>query len=163
IYFSLKAKELAEAGAEYWAILLGVVIGMPVLAGSNNLLMIYLSMEIVSILSYIMVGYLPGSRRSAEAALKYVLYGATASGIMIYGISLIFGLTGTLAALQIRHFLENNPAERLTLFVGLLMAFAGFGYKISAVPFHMWTPDVYEGAPTPVTAFLSVGPKAAGF
>ncbi|HCU25709.1 MAG TPA: NADH-quinone oxidoreductase subunit N [Deltaproteobacteria bacterium] len=163
IYFSFKAKELAAAGAEYYAILLGVVIGMPVLAASNNLLMIYLAMELVSILSYIMVGYLPGSRRSAEAALKYVLYGATASGIMIYGLSLIFGVTGTLDALQIRIFLEQNPAERLTLFVGLLMAFAGFGYKISAVPFHMWAPDVYEGAPTPVTAFLSVGPKAAGF
>jgi len=163
LYFSLKAKELAEAKAEYWAILLGIVIGMPMLAASNNLLMIYLSMEIVSILSYIMVGYLPGSRRSAEAALKYVLYGATASGIMIYGLSLIFGVTGTLDAIQIRHFLQDNPAERLTLFIGLLMAFAGFGYKISAVPFHMWAPDVYEGAPTPVTAFLSVGPKAAGF
>ncbi|MCE9624473.1 MAG: NADH-quinone oxidoreductase subunit N [Deltaproteobacteria bacterium] len=125
IFYSLKAKELAMAGAEYWAILLGIVIGMPMLAASNNLLMIYLAMEIVSILSYIMVGYLPNSRRSV--------------------------------------FLESNPAERLPLFVGLLMAFAGFGYKISAVPFHMWAPDVYEGAPTPVTAFLSVGPKAAGF
>lgn len=163
IYFSLKAKELAAAGAEYWAILLGIVIGIPMLAAANNLLMIYLAMELVSILSYIMVGYLPGSRRSAEAALKYVLYGATASGIMIYGLSLIFGVTGTLDAMQIRVFLEQNPAERATLFVGLLMAFAGFGYKISAVPFHMWAPDVYEGAPTPVTAFLSVGPKAAGF
>ncbi|MCC6273629.1 MAG: NADH-quinone oxidoreductase subunit N [Deltaproteobacteria bacterium] len=163
IYFSLKAKELSEARAEYWAILLGIVIGMPMLAASNNLLMIYLAMELVSILSYIMVGYLPNSRKSAEAALKYVLYGATASGIMIYGLSLIFGVTGTLDAIQIRHFLEANPAERATLFVGLLMAFAGFGYKISAVPFHMWAPDVYEGAPTPVTAFLSVGPKAAGF
>lgn len=163
IFYSLKAKELAMAGAEYWAILLGIVIGMPMLAASNNLLMIYLSMEIVSILSYIMVGYLPNSRRSAEASLKYVLYGATASGIMIYGLSLIFGVTGTLDAMQIRMFLESNPAERLPLFVGLLMAFAGFGYKISAVPFHMWAPDVYEGAPTPVTAFLSVGPKAAGF
>ncbi|MFO1462727.1 MAG: NADH-quinone oxidoreductase subunit N [bacterium] len=163
VYFSLQAKELSEAKAEYWAILLGIVIGMPMLAASNNLLMIYLAMELVSILSYVMVGYLPGSRRSAEAALKYVLYGATASGIMIYGLSLIFGVTGTLDAIQIRHFLEANPAERLTLFVGLLMAFAGFGYKISAVPFHMWAPDVYEGAPTPVTAFLSVGPKAAGF
>lgn len=163
IYYSVKSKELAGAGAEYWAILLGIVIGMPMLAASNNLLMIYLAMELVSILSYIMVGYLPNSRRSAEAALKYVLYGATASGIMIYGLSLIFGVTGTLDALHIRQFLEGNPAERATLFVGLLMAFAGFGYKISAVPFHMWAPDVYEGAPTPVTAFLSVGPKAAGF
>lgn len=163
IFLSLKSNEVSQAGAEYWALLLGIVIGMPMLAAANNLLMIYLAMEMVSILSYILVGYIQGSRRSAEAALKYVLYGATASGIMIYGLSLIFGVTGTLDAMQIRQFLLSNPAERLTLFVGMLMAFAGFGFKISAVPFHMWAPDVYQGAPTPVAAFLSVGPKAAGF
>jgi NADH-quinone oxidoreductase subunit N len=82
---------------------------------------------------------------------------------MIYGLSFIFGISGSLDPYQIRLFLQQNPAEQLTLFFGLLMAFAGFGYKVSAVPFHMWTPDVYQGAPTPVTAFLSVGPKAAGF
>jgi NADH-quinone oxidoreductase subunit N len=82
---------------------------------------------------------------------------------MIYGLSLIFGVTGTLDAMQIKTFLLQNPAERLALFVGLLMTLAGFGYKVSMVPFHMWAPDVYQGAPTPVTAFLSVGPKAAGF
>ncbi len=163
VFLSLKSQELAGARAEYWGLLLGVAIGMPMLAASNNLLMIYLSLELVSILSFIMVGYIQGSRRSSEAAIKYVLYGATASGVMIYGLSFIFGVTGTLDAIQIREFLLNNPAERLALFVGLTMTFAGFGYKISAVPFHMWTPDVYEGAPTPVTAFLSVGPKAAGF
>jgi len=164
VYFSLRSKELTQTGgAEYWALLMGIAIGMPVLAAANNLLMIYLAMEIVSILSYILVGFIQGSRHSSEAALKYVLYGATASGIMIYGLSLIFGITGTLDAVQIRHFLLSNPAERLPLFIGLLMAFAGFGYKVSAVPFHMWAPDVYQGAPTPVTAFLSVGPKAAGF
>jgi len=163
VYFSLRSKELTHAGAEYWALLMGITIGMPVLAAANNLLMIYLAMELVSILSYILVGHIQGSRHSSEAALKYVLYGATASGIMIYGLSLIFGVTGTLDAVQIRTFLISNPAERLPLFVGMLMAFAGFGYKISAVPFHMWAPDVYQGAPTPVTAFLSVGPKAAGF
>jgi len=163
IFLSYKSVELKDARAEYWALLLGVTIGMPMLAASNNLLMIYLSMELVSILSFILVGYLSGSKQSSEAALKYVLYGATASGIMIYGLSLIFGVTGTLDAFEIRAFLLSNPAERLPLFVGLLMTFAGFGYKVSAVPFHMWAPDVYQGAPTPVAAFLSVGPKAAGF
>jgi len=163
IYLSVKSVETQNVRAEYWALLIGVTIGMPMLAASNNLLMIYLSLEMVSILSYILVGYLHGSKQSSEAALKYVLYGATASGIMIYGLSFIFGVTGTLDAIQIREFLLVNPAERLALFVGLLMALAGFGYKISMVPFHMWTPDVYQGAPTPVTAFLSVGPKAAGF
>ncbi len=163
IYLSLRSNDLKNTTAEYWGMLVGVTIGMGVLAASSNLLMIYLGLELVSILSFVMVGYLPGSRRSAEAALKYVLYGATASGIMIYGLSFIFGVTGSLDPIQIRLFLQENPAERATLFVGLLMAFAGFGYKVSAVPFHMWTPDVYQGAPTPVTAFLSVGPKAAGF
>ncbi len=163
IYLSLKSKEVHHVRAEYWALLLGICVGMPMLAASNNLLMIYLSMELVSILSYILVGYIHGSRASSEAALKYVLYGATASGIMIYGLSLIFGVSGTLDAMQIREFLLVNPAERLALFVGLLMTLAGFGYKVSMVPFHMWAPDVYQGAPTPVTAFLSVGPKAAGF
>jgi NADH-quinone oxidoreductase subunit N len=163
IFLSYQSSELSETGAEYWALIVGIAIGMPMLAAANNLLMIYLALEMVSILSFILVGYLTGSRRSSEAALKYVLYGATASGVMIYGLSLIFGVTGTLDAMEIRQFLLNNPAERLALFVGLLMTFAGFGYKISAVPFHMWAPDVYEGAPTPVAAFLSVGPKAAGF
>lgn len=163
IYLSTQSKEVAHVKAEYWALLIGVTLGIPLLAASNNLLMIYLAMELVSILSYVLVGYLHNTKASSEAALKYVLYGATASGVMIYGLSLIFGVTGTLDALQIKAFLMENPAERLALFVGLLMALAGFGYKVSMVPFHMWAPDVYQGAPTPVTAFLSVGPKAAGF
>lgn len=163
IYLSLKSVEVAKVKAEYWALLIGITLGIPMLAGANNLLMIYLALELVSILSYIVVGYLHDTKKSSEAALKYVLYGATASGVMIYGLSLIFGVTGTLDAVQIRQFLIANPAGQLALFVGLLMALAGFGYKISMVPFHMWAPDVYQGAPTPVTAFLSVGPKAAGF
>ncbi len=165
IFLSMHSKELEGVKIEYWILILGITLGMPVLAGANNLLMIYLAMEMVSILSYIIVGYLKKSRKSSEAALKYVLYGATASGIMIYGLSIIFGVSGTLDVLEIQKFLVNNPVGtgRIALFVGLVMTLAGFGYKISAVPFHMWAPDVYQGAPTPVTAFLSVGPKAAGF
>jgi NADH-quinone oxidoreductase subunit N len=163
IFLSFQSVEVAKVKAEYWALLLGVTLGIPLLAGSNNLLMIYLAMELISILSYILVGYLHNTKAGSEAALKYVLYGATASGVMIYGLSLIFGVTGTLDALQIKQFLLENPAERLALMIGLIMTLAGFGYKISMVPFHMWAPDVYQGAPTPVTAFLSVGPKAAGF
>ncbi len=163
IFLSLKSKEVAQVRAEYWALLVGITLGIPMLAASNNLLMIYLALELISILSYILVGYLHNTKTSSEAAVKYVLYGATASGVMIYGLSLIFGVTGTLNAIEIRQFLISNPAEQLALFIGLLMTLAGFGYKISMVPFHMWAPDVYQGAPTPVTAFLSVGPKAAGF
>ncbi|MCB1214050.1 MAG: NADH-quinone oxidoreductase subunit N [Deltaproteobacteria bacterium] len=163
LYFSVKSKELAKVKAEYWALILGIALGLPILAASNNLLMIYLSLELVSILSYVVVGSIYGSRASSEAALKYVLYGATASGIMIYGLSLLFGVSGTLDAIQIKAFLLSHPMERLPLFIGLLMTMAGFGYKVSMVPFHMWAPDVYQGAPTPVTSYLSVGPKAAGF
>src|SRR5262249_47295204 len=103
-------------------------------------------------------------RRSGEAALKYLIYGGVASGAMIYGMSWIFGLTGTMDYAGIaERVLTLEPASRGALFLGLVLVLAGFGYKIAAVPFHMWAPDVYTGAPIPVTAFLAVGSKAAGF
>jgi NADH-quinone oxidoreductase subunit N len=131
--------------------------------------MIFLALEFVSITSYILTGFKRGDRRSAEAALKYVIYGATASGVMLFGFSYLYGLTGSLDITEIGAELARRLAstaqipEKLTLCLAAIMAFAGFAYKIAAVPFHMWCPDVYEGAPTPVTALLSVGPKAAGF
>src|SRR5262249_3139459 len=106
----------------------------------------------------------PNSRRSGEAALKYLIYGGGASGAMIYGMSWVFGLTGAMDYAGIGHAIASlDPASRPALFVALVLVLAGFGYKISAVPFHMWAPDVYTGAPIPVTAFLAVGSKAAGF
>ena len=153
-----------ENQGEYYAFLLMITLGMFLLASSMDLLMIYLSLELVSITSYVLAGFLKGVRRSSEAALKYVIYGGVSSGIMIYGMSLLYGLAGSTNLIEIYQALSTaSPSTEVALFVSILFVLAGFGYKIATVPFHMWTPDVYEGSPTPVTAFLSVGPKAAGF
>ncbi len=151
---------------EYLALILSLVLGMSLLASASNLLMIYLSLELVSIPSYVLAGFRKGDRQGSEGALKYVIYGAVASGIMLFGMSLIYGLSGTLDVQDLRRVVfaaASNPAISAALLVGLMLTLAGFLYKIAAVPFHMWCPDVYQGAPTPFTAFLSVGPKAAGF
>jgi NADH-quinone oxidoreductase subunit N len=148
--------------SEYYILLLTVTLGMYLLASATDMVMVYLSLELVSVPSYILAGYFKKNRRSVEASLKYVIYGATASGIMIYGFSLLYGLAGSTSLGDIGTALAgvNNP---LILYLAATMVAVGFGYKIAAVPFHMWCPDVYEGAPTPITAFLSVGPKGAGF
>ena len=127
--------------------------------------MLYLSLEMVSITSYVMVAYLKGDRLSNEASLKYILFGAVSTGAMLYGLSLLYGMTGSTSLPVIRQVLASGltDANRLTVYVVALLVFAGFGFKTATVPFHFWCPDVYQGAPTPVTAFLSVAPKAAGF
>src|SRR5712692_6763446 len=119
----------------------------------------------VSITSYVMVAYMKGDRMSNEASLKYILFGAVSTGGMLYGLSLLYGLTGTTSLPAIRDFLAAGVADsnRFAIYAISLLIFAGFGFKTAAVPFHFWCPDVYQGAPTPVTAFLSVAPKAAGF
>lgn len=164
IIMSQKSRELENADAfSYYILILTLTMGMNFLAMASNLLMVYLALETVSITSYLLTGYVGKVRRSSEAALKYVIYGGVASGVMIYGFSLLYGLTGTLELSGIAEFLRFNPVDRTVLFFALILALTGFGFKIAAFPFHMWSPDVYEGAPTPFTAFLSVGPKAAGF
>ncbi|MBI2982046.1 MAG: NADH-quinone oxidoreductase subunit N [Deltaproteobacteria bacterium] len=164
VLFSLRQKEVVQTDeASYYILLIATTLGMMLLATSTHLLMLYLSLEFVSVLSYILTGYVRGSRRSSEAALKYVIYGGVASGIMAYGISLLYGLTGTMEFLQIAEFLQDHAVSRSVLFLSILLIMAGIGYKIASFPFQMWCPDVYEGAPTPFAAFLSVGPKAAGF
>lgn len=147
----------------YYTLIVALTLGMMLLATANHLLMIYLALEMVSVLSYILSGYVRGVRRSSEAALKYVIYGGVASGIMAYGISILYGMTGTMSLAAIAEFLRTHAVSRPLLFTSVLLMLAGFGYKIASFPFHMWCPDVYEGAPTPFTALLSVGPKAAGF
>src|SRR5262249_1280201 len=149
-----------EAG-EFFALALSVTLGMNLMAASTDLLLAYLSLEFGSIMSYIMSGFTRRSRRSAEASLKYVIYGGVASGVMLYGMSILYGLAGTTDLVKIR--LAAQHANPVAVFAAVSFCMAGFGYKIASVPFHMWCPDVYEGAPTPVTAFLSVGPQAAGF
>ena len=156
----------------FYALLISVVLGMFLMASSFDLLMLYLAVEMVSLPSYAIAGYKPGDRRAAEASLKYVIYGGVASGIMLFGLSYIYGLTGTtsleglgakLDALAVPALAGSQAALRAALLVSVIFVLCGIGYKIAAVPWHMWCPDVYEGAPTPFTAFLSVGPKAAGF
>ena len=162
---------------EYYALLLCITLGMNMMASSTDLLMVYLSLELVSIVSYILAGFRKHDRRSSEGALKYVIYGGVSSGIMLFGMSFLYGLFGTTSVPQIAHHLgqftqeifiqtnfgQSETAGELTLIVAMVFVLAGVGYKIASVPWHMWCPDVYEGAPTPFTAFLSVGPKAAGF
>jgi NADH-quinone oxidoreductase subunit N len=133
-----------------------------------DLVMMYISLELVSIAGYVLAGFSRDTEHGAEASLKYILFGALSSGLMIYGFSFFYGLTGTTNIIAIRQVLALSPAMHsganyYMLWTATILALAGMFYKISAVPFHFWTPDVYEGAPAPVTAFLSVASKAAGF
>jgi NADH-quinone oxidoreductase subunit N len=150
---------------EFYSLLLGVTLGMILLCSSMDMLMLYLSLEMVSIGSYVLVGYLKTDRLSNEASLKYLLFGAVSTGSMLYGITLLYGLTGTTKIAGLRDALANAAAtgNASILLIATVLIIAGFGFKTAAVPFHFWCPDVYTGAPTPVTAFLSIAPKAAGF
>lgn len=148
---------------EYYALIVAMVIGMIMMASSADLLMMFLSMELVGLTAYVLTGYLKNDPRSAEGALKYLVYGAVSSGLMVYGFSLIYGLTAETNIMKISAELALHGYDPLVMMLASLLILAGFGYKIGAVPFHFWSPDVYEGAPTPVTAYLSVGSKAAGF
>lgn len=147
---------------ESYVMMLGTVLGMILLATASNLLMIYLALEMTSLPSYLLTSVLRRDAKSSEAGLKYVLFGAAASGCMVYGMSLFYGMTGSLSLVELRNVLTGAGIPSTALLVATAFVLAGFGFKISMVPFHNWTPDVYEGASTPVTAFFSVAPKAAG-
>jgi NADH-quinone oxidoreductase subunit N len=163
IWMSLGSNEIKQVyQGEYYTLLLTCTLGMLFMASSSNLLMAYLSLELVSLTSYVLTGFLPHNRRSSEAALKYLIYGGVASGTMIYGMSWIFGMTGSLDYGAIQTALAQQEINKAALFIAFVFIMAGFGYKIVFVPFHMWSPDVYQGAPTPFTAFLSVASNAAG-
>ncbi|MFH1355502.1 MAG: NADH-quinone oxidoreductase subunit N, partial [bacterium] len=148
---------------EFYAFLLFLTLSLNILCVANHLLTIYLAVEMSSLVSYMLTIFMTDDSRSEEAGLKYVLYGGVASGIMIFGMSLLYGLTGHLGLAEIRGVLEAGQADPLVLFLATIMIFAGLGYKMAIAPFHMWSPDVYEGAPMPVTAFLSVASKAGAF
>ena len=163
VVFGLQSSDIDHKYAEFYSVFLTVVLGGFLMASATNLLMMYLALELVSLPSFILVGYQKYLRRSNEAALKYVVYGGVSSGIMLYGFSLIYGLTGTLDIHAVGARLASGEVPDLTLFLAATLAMAGFGYKVASVPFHFWCPDVYQGAPTPVTAFLSVAPKGVGF
>ncbi|MCB9231716.1 MAG: NADH-quinone oxidoreductase subunit N [Bacteroidia bacterium] len=162
-YFSETLRKVTGGKGEYYLVVMGMLLGMYLMSMARNLLMMYLALELVSISSYILTAYTRSSRKSAEASLKYFIYGAFSSGFMIYGISWLYGITGTLDPGSAEFTARLGAADPAISLVMLLFVLAGFAYKVSAVPFHFWAPDVYEGAPFPVAAFFSVGPKAAGF
>jgi NADH-quinone oxidoreductase subunit N len=149
---------------EFYSLLFFAALAVSLAAAANNLLMAYLAIEFLSITSYILTGYLRDDRQSTESAIKYFLYGAVTSAVMLYGMSFLYGATGTTDLAGISTALAAGDITlRWLVFPTMIMILAGLGFKIALVPFHQWSPDAYEGAPTPVTAFLSVGPKAAGF
>jgi NAD(P)H-quinone oxidoreductase subunit 2 len=150
---------------EFICILLTATLGGMFLSGADELVTVFVSLETLSISSYLMTGYMKRDPRSNEAALKYLLIGASSSAIFLYGSSLLYGLSGgeTRLSAIATQIATNGTSESIGLVVALVFAIAGIAFKIAAVPFHQWTPDVYEGSPTPVVAFLSVGSKAAGF
>ncbi len=162
-FFSDELYKAHERLGEFFTLIVGMAFGMFMLISANNLIMVYLALETMSISSYILAGYTKEIKRSSEASLKYVIYGAVSSGIMIYGISILYGLTGTLNLTELNQALVSADYNTIALAASGIMIIAGIGYKISAVPFHFWTPDVYEGAPITITAYLSVASKAAGF
>ena len=156
-------REGIRAG-EYYALILFCTVGMILLASSTDMIMIFLGIEIVSICLYVLAGIRRNDHRSNEAALKYFLLGAFATGFLLYGMTLVYGSTGSTNLFKIAEFVKNPSAQsNPLLLMGLVLLVIGFGFKIASVPFHMWAPDVYQGAPTPVTAFMAVGPKAAAF
>ena len=148
--------------SEYHALLLMATLGMMLLSSASDLISVFISLELVTISCYVLVGLLK-DRKSTEAALKYVLLGGISSAVLVYGMSLVFGFTGETQLAEISAVLQNISDTNPGLLMGMALMAAGFGFKIAAFPFQMWAPDVYEGAPVPVTLFLSVGSKAAGF
>ncbi|RPI05446.1 MAG: NADH-quinone oxidoreductase subunit N [Ignavibacteriae bacterium] len=161
--YSSEVQTTLKRMAEYYALLIAMTLGMFLMAGATNLLMMVLAMELVSLSSYLLAGYTKEAPDSSEASLKYIIYGAVSSGVMLYGISILFGLTGAMNYAGINHALAVSAPNSTALLLAVIFITVGFGFKISAVPFHFWTPDVYEGAPITITAFLSVASKAAGF
>jgi len=147
---------------EYYSLLLYATAGMMLMASAKDLVVLFLGLELMALSTYILAGIKPLNIRSNEAAVKYFMLGAFSSAFFLYGVALLYGLTGSTdiyeIALRLR---ETEPT--ITLILSMIMVVVAFAFKVAAAPFHMWAPDVYEGAPTPVTAFMSVGPKAAGF
>jgi len=160
--FAMEVKQLGRRG-EFYLLLLASTLGMCLMAASADLIMLFLAIETTSIPLYVLAGFYKTDNKSTEAGFKYLLFGALTSAVMLYGFSLLYGFTGTTDLYQITAAAQSG-AFPLSLALGtLILVLVGFGFKISAVPFHFWAPDVYEGAPTPVAGFLSTASKAAGF
>jgi len=151
-------------GGEYYALILFSIVGQSVMVTANELIMVFIGLEISSIASYVLAGYLRDDPRNNESALKYFLLGSFATAFLLYGVAWIYGLTGSTNLFLIRQALSSGSAPSLALTgTAAVLMFVGIGFKLSAAPFQIWAPDVYQGAPAPVSAFLTVGPKAAAF
>jgi NADH-quinone oxidoreductase subunit N len=155
-------REKAVTG-EYYALLLFAVSGMFVLVLASEFLTLFVGLEIMSLAGYVLAGYLRVKERSTEAALKYFMLGVFASGFLLYGIALLYGASGATHFADLRIFLENGGRQQVFVELGAALLLVGLGFKVSLVPFQAWAPDVYDGAPAPVSAFLTTGVKAAGF
>lgn len=164
IYLSQISKDIYETLKSEFAIMaVGILIGGFILASANNMLMVYIGIETLSILSYVMASLKKNDDRSSEAGLKYALYGGISAGIMLVGMSHIFGVLGTIQFTGMAEMLTKlDRTQMLIVAPSFILFFVGIGYKIASVPFHMWSPDVYEGSPTPVTTFFAIVPKLAG-
>ncbi len=166
VLFSIKSRELEHNSTsigEYYMLVTGVIFGMFLMVGATNLLLMYLAFELTSISSYVLAGFTKSLRKSAEASMKYIIFGAVSSGFLIYGISLLVGITGAIDIYGVRDALQAGVEQTSALYVSVIMIIVGFSYKITVVPFHFWAPDVYEGAPVTITAFLATASKVAGF
>lgn len=151
------------SAGELVALVLYATLGMFVMASGVNLVSLYVGLELMALSVYVLVGYFKLELKSNEGAVKYFVLGALSSGVLLYGMSLVYGTTGSLDLATIHAVLADAPSHNPILLMGIVLIAFGMLFKIAAVPFHVWTPDAYEGAPTPITAFLSVGPKAAAF
>lgn len=166
VLFSMLSGEINEGKerhGEYYTLIFGMILGMMFMISASDLIVVYLSLELLSLSSYVLAGFTKNSLRNSEASLKYLIYGATSSGIMLFGISILYGLTGSTNIYEINSLIQAANVHGFVFVLSGLLIFVGMGYKISAAPFHFWTPDVYEGAPIPITAYLSIASKAAGF
>jgi NADH-quinone oxidoreductase subunit N len=155
-------RQRLQAG-EYYALMLFATAGMMFMAGARDLIVLFLGLEVMSISVYALTAFNRRDRKSAEAGLKYFLLGAFSTGFFLYGLALVYGAAGSTNIAQVALAVQSGTAPAVLLMPGVALLAVGFAFKVSAVPFHMWTPDVYEGAPTPVTAFMSVAVKAAAF
>jgi NADH-quinone oxidoreductase subunit N len=160
--FAMGIEAIARRG-EFYLLLLASTIGMCLMASAGDLIMLYLAIETTSIPLYVLAGFITRDQKSSEAGFKYLLFGALTSTIMLYGFSLLYGFSGTTNLYALANQIYNLEFNPVPLVGALILIMVGFGFKISAVPFHFWAPDVYEGAPTPVAGFLSTASKAAGF
>jgi len=164
VLISVKYLEIEEAHfGEYYALLLFSAVGMMFMASGRDLIVLFIALELMALCEYVLTGFLRGSRRSNEAAMKFFLLGAFSSGLLLYGMSLLYGIGNSTNLAVIAGRLANRPSPDPLSWMAMITLLAGLFFKVAAVPFHQWTPDAYEGAPTSITAFISVAPKAASF